>query len=288
MKVGALILGTLAAIASGPAAAADGTDRFVICYGQDDKPDDYAPYRRAVLDADHHPALAPLKLRGIELFGYVSIGEADQTRDYHDAIVAAGLLLGPNSNWPGAHYVDLRKPAWRALLLDRIIPAIIDRGFEGLFLDTLDDAAFLENADPVANRGMIEAGAATIRAIRKKFPTVPLMLNRAFEVAALVPADLESILAESLASNYDFKTRRYHLRSPADLKWGLARLAELRALNPALQIYTLDYWDRADHAGIARLYERERRAGFTPYVATIDLQRIVPEPAAAANLRWTR
>ncbi len=252
--------------------------RFVVYYGQDAAPDDFTPYQRAVLDADHHPPLAPLKDKGIELFGYVSLGEADQARSYHDDVAAAGLLLGANPNWPGARYVDLRKPAWRTLLLDHIIPGVIAQGFNGLFLDTLDDAAFLENADPVGNRGMIGAGAATIRAIRARFPTIPLMLNRAYEVAALVPNELESILAESMAGDYDFKTKRYRLRAGPDLTWGMARVAELRALNPNIGFYSLDYWDPKDQRGIARLYEQERRAGFIPYVATIDLQKIISEP----------
>ena len=260
-------------------------ERFVICYGQDAAPEDFAPYRRAVLDADHHPPLAPLKATGIELFGYVSIGEADEARVYHPEVVASGVLLGANPNWPGARYVDLRKPAWRALLLDRIIPAVLAQGFQGLFLDTLDDAAFLENADPVGNRGMIEAGAATIRAIRARFPSVPLMLNRAYEVAALVPTDLESTLAESMASSYDFKTRRYHLREGPDLEWGMARIAELRALNPRAGFYSLDYWDPTDQRGIARLYDRERRAGFIPYVSTIDLQKVIREPRTSKASR---
>ncbi len=276
------LLGALAVGGAAPAVAEEPA-RFVVYYGQDAAPDDFAPYRRAVLDADHHPPLAPLKARGVELFGYVSIGEADQARSYHGDVAAAGLLLGANPNWPGARYVDLRKPAWRTLLLDRIIPGVLAEGFQGLFLDTLDDAAFLENADPVANRGMIGAGAATIRAIRARFPTIPLMLNRAYEVAALVPNDLESILAESMAGDYDFRTKRYRLRAGPDLAWGMARVAELRALNPSLGLYSLDYWDPKDPRGIARLYERERRAGFVPYVATVDLQTIVPEPRARAS-----
>ncbi|MDP9096920.1 MAG: endo alpha-1,4 polygalactosaminidase, partial [Pseudomonadota bacterium] len=231
------ILGTAAlTILSGWARAEP--DRFAICYGQDATTEQLAPYRRLVLDGDHHPPLAPLLARNVELFGYVSVGEADQERSHYPAAVASGALLGANANWPGARYVDLRRPAWSALLLDQIIPAVLGKGFNGLFLDTLDDAAFLEQADPIGNRGMVEAGAALVRAIHARYPALPLMLNRAYEVAALVAGDLDSVLAESLASTYDFKTRRYHLRPEADLNWGLARLAELRQLNPRLRLYT--------------------------------------------------
>lgn len=271
------MLGTAALTLAGGWARAE-PERFAICYGQDATMEQLAPYRRLVLDGDHHPPLAPLRARGIEVFGYVSVGEADAARAHYPAVAAAGVLLGANPNWPGAHYVDLRRPAWHALLLDRIIPAVLAEGFGGLFLDTLDDAAFLEQADPVANRGMVEAAAELVRAIHRRYPALPLMLNRAYDVGALVAADLDSLLAESLASTYDFQSRQYRLRSVADLNWGLEQLAELRRLNPNLRLYTLDYWEPGDVAGTRRLYERERRAGFVPYVATIDLQRVVPEP----------
>ena len=258
-------------------------ERFVVYYGKDAAIGEFARYSRAVLDSDHHPPLAPLKARGIELFGYLSLGEADQARDYYPAIAAAGLLLGANPDWPGARYVDLRKPAWTAQILDHLIPALLNEGFEGLFLDTLDDAGFLEHADPVRNHGMVAAAAALVRAIHARYPTVPLMLNRAYDVGALVADALNAVLAESLLTTHDFKTRRYLMRTPNDLNWGLTKLAELRRLNPKIQIYTLDYWDPADRAGVTRLYEQERKAGFIPYVATIDLQRIVTEPSKSAR-----
>ncbi len=257
-------------------AASAEPERFVVCYGNDAAAQDFAPYSRAVLDDDHHPPLAPLKARGIQLFGYVSLGEIDSKRRLYQE--TAGLLLGRNPNWPDAHYVDLRNPVWHALILDRIIPDLLAQGFDGIFLDTLDDAGFLEHADPVRNHGMIAAAAALVREIHDRYPTIPLMLNRAYDVGILVADTLDSVLAESLASTYDFKTRRYNLRPKADLDWGMARLAELRQRNPRLRLYSLDYWNPDDHAGIVQLYDRERRAGLIPYVATVDLQRIVPEP----------
>jgi hypothetical protein len=43
-------------------------------------------------------------------------------------------------------------------------------------------------------------------------------------------------------------------------------------------VFTLDYWNPEDAAGIRRIYRTERANGFHPYVATIKLDRIVREP----------
>ena len=48
--------------------------------------------------------------------------------------------------------------------------------------------------------------------------------------------------------------------------------------NSKLEIFTLDYWDPADPAGIARIYREQRDNGFEPYVSTVELDRIIPEP----------
>ncbi len=254
--------------------------RLVVYYGSEASPDQFPLGSRAVLDGERHPSLAPLKARGVTVFGYVSLGEAETSRSHYRAVAESGVLLGPNPDWPDARYVDLRKPAWQKLLLDEIIPGILAKGFDGLFLDTLDDAGFLEHADPVRYHGMVDAAAALIRAVHARYPNIPLMLNRAYDVGVLVAPDLDSVLAESLASTYDFKTKRYRLHTSADMKWGLGRVAEMRERNPQLSLYSLDYWDLADRKGVRWLYDRERRAGFIPYVATIDLQRVVPEPGA--------
>ena len=97
-----------------------------------------------VREAHHHPPLAPPKAIGLEVFGYLSLGEAERGRRRFAQAEAAGVLLDANPDWPRAHHVDLRSPAWRDIVLDRLIPPILAQGFDGVFLDTLDDCAFLE------------------------------------------------------------------------------------------------------------------------------------------------
>ena len=58
----------------------------------------------------------------------------------------------------------------------------------------------------------------------------------------------------------------------------LAAQRAAKARNPALTLTTLDYWDPSAPRQIAGLYARERAAGFRPYVATLALDRLIPEP----------
>lgn len=254
------------------------SDRFVICYAADIPAHALASCRWAVLDGDHHPDLASLHAAGTITYGYVSVGEIEQARQHFAEAAAAGLLLDANPNWPDSRYVDLRRPEWQTLLLDRVLPAVLHQGFDGIFLDTLDDAAFLEARDPVHCAGMTQAAAHLVRAAHQRFPGARLMLNRAYEIQLLVCDALDAVLAESIYGGYDFSRKRCRTQTPADVRWQLDRLADLRRVAPDVRIFTVDYWDPRDPAGQRRIYAQQRRNGFIPYVAAIDLQHVIPEP----------
>ena len=81
-------------------------------------------------------------------------------------------------------------------------------------------------------------------------------------------------------TSYDFAAKSHDWAPIEEYDDSVALLRKAQSRNPALAVYTLDYWDPDDAAGIARIYAMQRASGFIPYVATIGLDRIVPEPAA--------
>jgi uncharacterized protein (TIGR01370 family) len=193
------------------------------------------------------------------------------------------VLLSENPRWPGSFLVDLRSPSWTRLLLDRVIPSILDQGFDGLFLDTLDDAAHLERLDPVRYAGMTRASARLVRSIRARFPGVLLMMNRAYEILPEVDTEIDWVLGESVRADYDFDARVYRLVPDEPYRRQVSLLQEALERRPRLRVLTLDYWDPDDLDGIRRIYEEQRANGFVPYVSTLELDRIVPEPPGAAG-----
>jgi uncharacterized protein (TIGR01370 family) len=231
-----------------------------------------------VLEPHHARPIAPLRGPGSILLGYVSFGEVERSRPYFAALDKAGALNAANPNWPDARLADLRHPAWRAAVLDRLVPAILALGYDGIFIDTMDNAEAMERQDPVANTGMVAAGATLIAAVRARFPKIRIMLNRGYALLPDVAPKIDYLLGEAMASRWNFAAKRYELLSESDWAWQAGRLRAARARNPALALMTLDYWNPADTTQIAALYARERAAGFSPYVATLALDRLMPEP----------
>ncbi|MFC3226854.1 endo alpha-1,4 polygalactosaminidase [Marinibaculum pumilum] len=238
----------------------------------------FADYDLVVFDGRHHPDLRSLQDRGVRLFGYINVGEVANYEPHYGLVQKMGLLGLQNPSWPDSRMVDLRDPRWTEMVLNRLIPEVLREGFDGIFLDTLDNAGYLEREDPKAYAGMTEAGRRLVRAIRRHYPDLPVILNRGYDLLPDVADAVDYVLGESVRTDYDFETKEYGW-VPEDLYQEQVRILDgARRANPALHILTLDYWYPEQTDTIARIYEIERGNGFSPYVATVELDRLVPEP----------
>jgi polysaccharide biosynthesis protein PelA len=277
----ALLLGTLMA----PALALPGSSetawprqeepKFVVYYGKQDQVmlDDFD---LAVLDSNIDPHV-PLRLgRHGRTLGYLSLGEVHLGRPWAAEMERQGLLLDNNPKWRDARFVDLRDERWKARVLDQLIPDILSRGFTGLFLDTLDDAGYLESVDLPRFSGMKDAAVDLVSAMRSRFPKIPIMVNRAYDILPRIVSKVDMVLGESVHATYDVTTSSYASVPITDIRWQIYRLHEARRLKPGLGLYCLNYWMPNDPVGIARIYAEAREDGLVPYVATFDLTQVVP------------
>jgi polysaccharide biosynthesis protein PelA len=232
----------------------------------------------AALDSDLN--LAPLDRfrRDATYLGYLSLSEVHSGRPYFAELAAEGLLAEANANWPDARFIDLRHENWRRRVVKDLVPGILQKGFDGVFLDTLDSAEFLEKQDPSRYGGMVEGAADLVRAIRTAFPDILIMINRGFAVLPQIAGHFDMVLGESVRTTFDAGTGRYSFVSESDYEWQRQQLWAAGRRDPNLQLFSLDYWDPNDKENIAKIYTEERANGFIPYVATPDLTRIIPPP----------
>lgn len=263
-----------ASLPPAPKHATPHSDAFLIYYGSAPQAA-VADYRIAVLDSE--AAILGKRNRLSMRLSYLSLGQVHRGRSYQSTLDREGLLFEADPDWPDARFIDLRSARWRDLVVDQLVPAMLAKGFRGVFLDTLDSAEALEQRDPQRFAGMVEAAAGLVIALRRRFPRTPIMINRGFAVLPRIVGRFDMLLGESVSSTFDQQSKRYHLVAPEAREWQVSRMLDAKRRDPSLRLFALDYWDPDDPDGISRLYALERMSGFTPYVATPDLSRIVME-----------
>jgi hypothetical protein len=192
-------------------AAGTGSPRrlWAVYYSDVAQPKEFRGYDLVVFDGDVHPPLKPISANGSVVLGYLSLCEVERHRKWFTAARDSGLLVGENPNWRGSYFIDLRDARWRKIVVGQLVPEVLAQGFQGLFLDTLDDAADLERRDPRTFRGMKAAAVQLVRDIRTAAPTATLMVNRGYDLLPEIARSIDIVLGESVYGTYDFAAKTY-------------------------------------------------------------------------------
>jgi uncharacterized protein (TIGR01370 family) len=219
------------------------------------------------------PQLPPSKFpRETVRLGYLSVGEADPRRPYWNEVRGAPFLVEPDPSWPENVRVDVRDHNWQELLLTREIPRLLDQGFDGLMLDTIDTAPYLEAKDPARFPGSRQALRDFLGQIRTRFPRAPLIANGTSALVDVAPF-VDGFVIEGVFATYDFGRRLYRETTKQERDWKLARIADALAV-ARHPVFTIDYADVGDFA-LARWAESAATEhGFKPYVGVRDLNTL--------------
>jgi uncharacterized protein (TIGR01370 family) len=257
---------------------ADPIKKWVIDYSRDNPSKEFKPYQLLVLDNTSHINLNLFKRKHKILLGYISLGEVENIRSYYDQSKKDGYILDENKNWPGSFYVDVRNPKWTKLVISKVIPSILSQGFDGIFIDTIDNPEYLETSNPKKYKNMQLAAINLLIMIRMNFPHIKIMINRGYSLLPDVAKYIDYVLAESLMTDIRFKDKSYKKRPEKVYLATIKKLRELQDINPKLLLFSLDYWNPKDTEEIKAIYKTERENGFIPYVSTINLNKIYTEP----------
>lgn len=222
-----------------------------------------AQFRHVVLQAStvSRDDITFLRDNGSLSYAYLSLGEYLPTTPGDRA---PAPILGANTDW-GSLVVDLRSPEWHRYILDKAIPERIAKGFDGLFLDTLDSYQLLGDHTALQQAGL----ASLIRAIAQRYPDLKLLFNRGFEILPELSSLADGVLAESLFYGWNAREQRYQKMTEADSAWLQAQLTQLQ--QQGLPIFVLDYLPPEQRDLARQLARRIAALGFTPWISGPEL-----------------
>ena len=222
-----------------------------------------------VVDPGAHPPLDVIRQAGARVVAYVSVGEVNVNHPLHASIAGAPWVLEANDNWPDARRLDVRASEYERWLLDSVVPAALESGVTGVFLDTADTPLEAERSQPARFAGSRAALTRVLLRLRERHPDALVILNGGLPLLEELSDAVDAVALESIWSTYDFETKRYVRRDDAAAR---ARLALLRpAARRGVPILTLEYAAPDDKAWVRRLLELSRTQRFVPYVSTIGL-----------------
>ncbi len=232
----------------------EGIATYAVYYGKDPaEAEKLVNFDLAIVQPTLPDALLKLlKKAGVKVVAYLSIGEAEPGH-----LVPKEWILGQNPNW-GSYFVDARQPGWQEWVLGKA-KEYLDRGFDGLFLDTLDTADLFPEVGP----GLV----ALVKRLRQGFPEAILIQNRGFRLLPETAQALDAVMYENFSSMYDFKSGRYVAveGDPSPV---------LPFARRGLVVLAMDYALPEEQDLLVRDYQRAREFGFVPYVSVILLDRV--------------
>jgi uncharacterized protein (TIGR01370 family) len=148
-----------------------------------------------------------LKANGATVLAYLSVGEVGSYRYYFNDMKECGFL-GKNENF-NSSFINLADLSCYNLFFTTIIPKIMNAGFDGLFLDTVDDAS---------QDNMQTYMVKLIKQIRTDYPKAVIIQNDGLFLLNKTSKAVNAVLKEDIATLYNFNTKSYALRSKKSYK----------------------------------------------------------------------
>ncbi len=223
-----------------------------------------------IIDADS-PYMDKLKekfylKRKAKLIAYLSIGEIEKYRDYYHKIKK--FSLGVNPMW-NSLVADIRNKEYTDFILKHVVKRIVDKGFDGFFIDTLD--SYKLAVQPEEFNKFEDALVNFIKELKRKHPDKLIILNRGFDIIQRVAGHIDAVVIESLFRGINSK-HEYIEMTKAKRGYLLREIERIKKLN--IPIIIIDYVDPSDRKTAKFVVTKIKSLGLIPYITDKYLSRV--------------
>jgi uncharacterized protein (TIGR01370 family) len=217
--------------------------------------------------------VAALHEAGTTVLGYLSVGTIEKWRSWYP--LAKRFRLGAWADWKDEWFADVSKAGLRRLIVRRVAPQLLAKGYDGIFMDNVD---MVETANHAAQREGMRKLVLALSELTHADGRLLFAQNGAGILDRLgLVAALDGWNREDVTWTYDFDRRRYVHQPAAETR---AALAELSAMaDRGLITTTADYTAARDLPARDESVANACSVGALPYVGDIGLTaRRLPSP----------
>jgi uncharacterized protein (TIGR01370 family) len=214
-----------------------------------------------------------LQDRGVAVLGYMSVGTIEKWRGWYDRVKR--FRLGAWQDWKDEWFADVSRAKLRRIITRGIAPALLGKGFDGLFLDAVDMIEARRHREQRAGMRKLVGRLAELTHGQGDllFAQNGFWGLRKFGIREL----LDGWNREDVTTRYDFDRRRYRRAPRAHRRAAMRELTRMRALG--LFTTSADYTKRAGGALYEDAIANACSVGALPYVSDLQLRaRRLPDP----------
>jgi len=230
------------------------------CYGKI-APESIKGYNYVVLEAEQFSKddITVLKKNNLNVIAYISLGEVNRYASFYDKVKK--YTLGENKIWD-SRILDLSNKETNQILFEQVA-LLVEKGFNGLFLDNVDN--FSSYGPSFAQRNYL---VSFIKKMKEEHKELVLIQNSGVELLSETHTYVNSILIESLVTDYNFNRATYRTRKKSDYKERKKNLERVcTKYNKELFIIEYSNSKRLNRKILKRLPKR-----WPLFIGNIDLQ----------------
>jgi hypothetical protein len=230
----------------------------------------YARFDLVVVDGESATAKEVAAIRrssGGLVLAYLDVGTIESYRGWYNA--AKPYRLDYWGDW-GEWYANVNAAGFRSLMLERVAPAMLAKGFDGLFLDNTD----MTETHAAQKPGMRALVAGLARLVRARGKL--LMAQNGADVNWPLRRFYDGINFEDVSFSYDFDRHAYFSQGAGDVARAQGEIRRYR--RAGLKVTATDYLAARKTNETLIAVRNACSAGALPYVSDIDLTRIPAQP----------
>lgn len=204
-----------------------------------------------------------LKAQNTFVLAYISLGEVNETASHFDNIKEE--TLGKNEIW-NSYIIDISTDVTKETLSALIDKHLNEKGFDGLFLDNIDNYTKF-GPTPEKKEDLI----IFLESIKTKYADKILMQNAGLLIVDETKPFIDIIAIESIVTDYSFEKKEYQLRDKKDFE---ERLGELEKITDEYKIPILlvEYADTKELS--KEIMKRLKKNKMSLFIGEIDLQKL--------------
>ena len=176
-----------------------------------------------------------------KIYAYLNIGSLENYRPYFNEFKEK--TLGIYENWEDEYWMDVSDVAWQKLIVDKLGRDIVDKGFDGFFIDNCDVYYYYPNEEIFNGLSSILQGLRSLNMTKKYKIDIIINGGDTFVSRCIenkIATELfDGVNQECVFTDIDFENKTYKEKDESDREYFKEYLSNVKKYIP--EVYLIEY-----------------------------------------------